>query len=70
MGARRAGDGRRFPWGNELPDPTRCNHAMNVGHPTPVGVYPQGATPEGVHDLAGNVSEWTQEPLEKGLDYG
>jgi len=33
---------------------------MNVARPTPVGIYPQGATPEGVHDLAGNVSEWTR----------
>jgi iron(II)-dependent oxidoreductase len=33
---------------------------MKVGHPTPVGVYPQGATPEGMHDLAGNVWEWTR----------
>src|SRR5690606_1026598 len=24
----------------------------------PVGSYPQGATPEGVVDLAGNVEEW------------
>ena len=25
----------------------------------PVGSLPKGATPEGVHDLAGNVHEWT-----------
>ena len=25
----------------------------------PVGSFPQGATPEGVLDLAGNVHEWT-----------
>jgi iron(II)-dependent oxidoreductase len=25
----------------------------------PVGARPAGATPEGVHDLAGNVAEWT-----------
>jgi formylglycine-generating enzyme required for sulfatase activity len=24
----------------------------------PVGAFPGGATPEGVHDLAGNVAEW------------
>jgi formylglycine-generating enzyme required for sulfatase activity len=53
--AARGTDGRRFPWGNEPPDKTRCNHGNSIGHPTPVGVYPLGATPEGVHDLAGNV---------------
>jgi formylglycine-generating enzyme required for sulfatase activity len=58
--AARGTDGRRLPWGNEPPDPSRCNYAMTVGHPTPVGVYPLGATPEGIHDLAGNVREWTQ----------
>ena len=26
---------------------------------TPVGAYPRGATPDGIHDLAGNVWEWT-----------
>lgn len=58
--AARGTEGRRFPWGNEQPDPSRCNYDQNVGHLTPVGVYPQGATPEGIHDLAGNVFEWTR----------
>jgi formylglycine-generating enzyme required for sulfatase activity len=58
--AARGTEGRRYPWGNDPPDPTRCNYGMNIGHPTPVGVYPLGATPEGIHDLAGNVWEWTR----------
>ena len=28
--------------------------------PSPVGVYGDGATPEKIHDLSGNVWEWTQ----------
>ncbi|MDQ6965049.1 MAG: SUMF1/EgtB/PvdO family nonheme iron enzyme, partial [Mariprofundales bacterium] len=28
-------------------------------HTTPVTAYPQGASPYGVMDMAGNVSEWT-----------
>ncbi len=30
----------------------------HVGHPTPVGLYPRGATPDGIQDLTGNVFEW------------
>lgn len=29
------------------------------GETDPVGAHPAGATPEGVHDLAGNLAEWT-----------
>jgi len=49
---------RRYPWGNSEP---RCELAQfdDCGeHTRPVGTRPQGATPEGVQDLAGNVSEW------------
>ncbi len=56
--AARGEEARRYPWGREEPDPLRASFAMNVGRPTPVGVYPLGASPEGVRDLAGNVWEW------------
>jgi formylglycine-generating enzyme required for sulfatase activity len=67
--AARAGDDRRYPWGNDEPDPARMNYATktkdawkpNVGHPTPVGVYPRGSSPEGIADMAGNVLEWCQD---------
>src|SRR6202044_1484173 len=57
--AARGREGRKYPWCNEAPDTERANYeAGNVGHPTPVGLYPRGATPEGIDDLAGNVDEW------------
>lgn len=34
------------------------NFRRNVGATTPVGRYPGEATPEGFHDMAGNVWEW------------
>src|SRR6516164_8419040 len=52
---------REYPWGNEQPDVTRANYYETAPkQATPVGLYPCGATPEGVEDMAGNVWEWTE----------
>ncbi len=56
--AARGVDGRRYPWGSEEPSDERASFQGTVGHATPVGSYPQGATPDGIQDLAGNVWEW------------
>ena len=60
--AARGTDGRIYPWGDQW-DPTRANirGSDRGGHlfTTPVGSYPQGASPYGSLDMAGNVSEWT-----------
>jgi hypothetical protein len=58
--AARGAEARRYPWGNDDPNPSLANyfHGDRVGHPTPVGVYPRGATVDDVFDLAGNVDEW------------
>ncbi len=57
--AARGNSERRYPWGSEPPDPGRANYdETKLDAPSPVGVFPGGATPEGVQDLAGNVWEW------------
>ncbi|PZN68802.1 MAG: hypothetical protein DM484_30845, partial [Candidatus Methylumidiphilus alinenensis] len=56
--AARGSVARRFPWGDAEPTAEQLSYNGNVDNPTPVGVYPMGATPEDVLDLAGNVWEW------------
>jgi hypothetical protein len=57
--AARGSEGREYPWGKEDPD-ARANYGSKPGHAMPVGLYPCGATPEGVQDIAGNVWEWVE----------
>ena len=58
--------GNEWPWGNEPPDPSRCNFDKNVGDTTPIGKYsPLGDSPYGCVDMAGNVWEWTHTAFEK-----
>ena len=64
--AARGNTPRRYPWGDAEPKAERLNFNSQVGSPTPVGVYPLGATPEGVLDLAGNVWEWCADGYDGG----
>ena len=56
----RGSDGRIWPWGNRW-DVERSNTLEDAkGDTTPVGAYPQGASPYGLLDMVGNVWEWTR----------
>ena len=57
--AARGTDGRKYPWGNQLPTCSLANFADCPEDKTwTVGSKPAGASPYGALDMAGNVWEW------------
>jgi formylglycine-generating enzyme required for sulfatase activity len=63
--AARGTDGRGYPWGNQTHHEL-CNFAQNEKGTTPVGRYsPQGDSPYGCVDMAGNVWQWTASDYDK-----
>jgi formylglycine-generating enzyme required for sulfatase activity len=59
--AARGPDARIWPWGSQPPDQNRCNFDRQAGDTTPAGHHsPQGDSPYGCADMAGNVWEWCQ----------
>jgi len=57
--AARGGTERIYPWGNEWSDGHCASMELNRAEALEVASFPEGATEDGIHDLSGNVWEWT-----------
>lgn len=64
--AARGTDARQYPWGEAF-DEEKCNTSESgIGKTTRVTRYPNGISPEGCYDMAGNVWEWTRQSDQGG----
>ncbi|NLF78992.1 MAG: SUMF1/EgtB/PvdO family nonheme iron enzyme [Chloroflexi bacterium] len=57
--AARGTDGRIYPHGNMLDAGKGNTSETGIGRTSAVGLFPEGASPEGVLDMIGNVFEWS-----------
>ncbi len=62
--AGRGTDGRIWPWGNDLiMDRLNTESVERRNWTQPVGSFPKGVSPFGLHDMSGNAMEWTSSIL-------
>lgn len=59
--AARGTDGRKYPWGKTEPSTRHANFGRQHNQTTPVGSHPDGASPYGILEMAGNVGEWCED---------
>jgi iron(II)-dependent oxidoreductase len=58
--AARGTDERLYPWGSRFGE-DRCNCTNLMGGTLPVDEYPNGRSPYGLWDMAGNTYEWCED---------
>jgi hypothetical protein len=73
--ARGGNKGWNYPWGQKEPEEGDSRQCSTVRTTCPVGSFSAGDNPWGIHDLIGNVAEWTttegknDQRVIKGGDY-
>jgi len=50
-----------YPWGDSPPNASLVNYENLHGNTTAVGDFPEGSSPVGALDMAGNVGEWVHD---------
>lgn len=74
--AARGGDERKYPWGNDAPTPESARYGRRYENPVykdgvaRVGSHAKDASPFGVFDLAGNVTEWVSDWFSESFPVG
>ncbi len=66
--ATRGFEGRVYAYGDAFDSAKANTYETRIHRTAPVGIFPQGNTPEGVADLSGNIWEWTSS-LERPYPY-
>lgn len=57
--AARGSDGRKWPWGDLFSKEKSNTWELGLNKIVPPGTFPGDISPYGVHDMGGNVMEWT-----------
>jgi formylglycine-generating enzyme required for sulfatase activity len=58
---------RNLPWGDERPLTNELT-TVETRRPAAIGAFPSDQSPDGIMDLAGNVTEWTDSVTVDGTD--
>jgi formylglycine-generating enzyme required for sulfatase activity len=69
--AARGTDGRPYPWGSDPPGASDACFGLDpeTGAPSTVGSSLRNVSPFGVHDMCGNVWEWTASAFRPGSEF-